>query len=126
VPGRQQVRLVGAVLAEQHQEWACAHRYIGAESPARTRLSVIPGGDPLATQEVIPELAAAKTIGLRLARCCKKPPRDRGQVVVRQPSSFTTRFSPIHGGCGSRRGRRPTYPCVGRRRRAGTGTRPAR
>ena len=53
------IRLVGAVLAEQHEEWACARRYMSAESLAKARLSVIPGGDPLAAQEVMPELAAA-------------------------------------------------------------------
>jgi putative transposase len=37
------VRLVGAVLAEQHGEWAIARRYMTAESLAKARITVIDG-----------------------------------------------------------------------------------
>ncbi len=40
---------------------ACGRRYISAESLAKTMLSVIAGGDPLAhPPEVAPELSAAQ------------------------------------------------------------------
>ena len=50
------LRLIGAVLAEQHDEWAVARRYMSAESLAKTRIRII-DGEP--EPEEVKELAAA-------------------------------------------------------------------
>src|SRR6202000_2868672 len=47
------IRLVGAVLAEQHDEWPEGRRYLGLDVLAKSRLTVI-DGDTASDQEVSP------------------------------------------------------------------------
>ena len=45
-------RLVGAVLAEQHDEWAEARRYLGLDILARARTTNNASGQPVPTAQL--------------------------------------------------------------------------
>jgi transposase-like protein len=50
------IRLVGAVLAEQHDEWAEGRRYLGLEVLARCRIR--PVTEPATEEVTLPALSA--------------------------------------------------------------------
>ena len=52
------VRLVGAVLAEQTDEWAEGRRYLGLEVLARCRVNIVPGNDTEIGADHLPALTA--------------------------------------------------------------------
>ncbi len=52
------IRLVGALLAEQQDDWQVCHRYMGVELLAKARMSILDGGKD-EPNEVIGELVAA-------------------------------------------------------------------
>ena len=52
------IRLVGAVLAEQTDEWAEGRRYLGLDILAKSRLTLIPDTGTEATTDTVLELSA--------------------------------------------------------------------
>ena len=52
------VRLVGAVLADQTDEWAEGRRYLGLEVLARCRINIVPTTDPEIGDDHLPALTA--------------------------------------------------------------------
>jgi putative transposase len=53
------IRLVGAVLAEQHDEWTEGRRYLGLDVLAKSRLTIIDGATSNSSEEVtVPALTA--------------------------------------------------------------------
>jgi len=52
------VRLVGAVLAEQTDEWAEGRRYLGLDLLARCRVNLVPDTDPEIGADTMPALTA--------------------------------------------------------------------
>jgi transposase-like protein len=52
------IRLVGAVLAEQHDEWTEGRRYLGLELLARVRTAIAPDTAEEANTDIVPALSA--------------------------------------------------------------------
>ena len=58
-PGRDSlIRLVGAVLAEQHDEWAEGRRYLGLDVLSRSRITLAPSTTEVNPDNEIPALSA--------------------------------------------------------------------
>ena len=58
-PGRDSlIRLVGAVLAEQHDEWTEGRRYLGLDILARSRITLVPGATEVTPDNDLPALSA--------------------------------------------------------------------
>ena len=53
------IRLVGAVLAEQHDEWTEGRRYLGLDVLARARVTAVP--DPATAPEEVPTTTSRRS-----------------------------------------------------------------
>ena len=52
------IRLVGAVLAEQHDEWTEGRRYLSLDVLARSRITLAPGATEVTPDNDLPALSA--------------------------------------------------------------------
>ena len=62
------IRLVGAVLAEQHDEWTEGRRYLGLDVLARSRIVLAPASTS-------PEVNPASSVALSVVTACQVMPR---------------------------------------------------